>query len=85
LSHFERGHIVSERLAGASVTKSATLLGVLRATVFKGYVGIQDSWEDNISEEKQWESGLRERDRRALRIVSENHRTTAAQVTRQQN
>jgi hypothetical protein len=33
LSDFERELIVGARLAGASVTKTATLLGVLRATV----------------------------------------------------
>jgi predicted transcriptional regulator len=35
LSDFERGWIVGACLAGASVTKTATLLGVLRATVSK--------------------------------------------------
>jgi hypothetical protein len=35
LSNFERGHIVGARLAGASVAKTAILLGVSRATVTK--------------------------------------------------
>jgi IS30 family transposase len=33
VSDFERKHIADTRLAGASVTKTATLSGVLRATV----------------------------------------------------
>jgi IS30 family transposase len=35
LSDFERGQIIGVHLAGASVTKTATLLDVLRATVSK--------------------------------------------------
>jgi predicted transcriptional regulator len=35
LSDFERGQTVGAQLAGASVTKTATVLGVLRATVSK--------------------------------------------------
>jgi len=34
-SDFQRGQIVGARLAGASVTKMATLLGVSRAAVSK--------------------------------------------------
>jgi hypothetical protein len=33
LSDFERGNIADERLAGASVTKTAKILGVVRAAV----------------------------------------------------
>jgi predicted transcriptional regulator len=35
LSDFDRGQIIDASLAGASVTKTATLLGVSRATVSK--------------------------------------------------
>jgi predicted transcriptional regulator len=35
LSDFERGQMVGARLAEASVTRTATLLGVSRATVSK--------------------------------------------------
>ena len=35
LSEFQRGQIVGARLAGASVTKKATLLGVSREAVSK--------------------------------------------------
>jgi hypothetical protein len=35
LANFERGHIVGVHLAGACVTKNATLLGVSRAAVSK--------------------------------------------------
>jgi transposase len=35
LPDFERGQIIGTCLAGASVTKTATLLGVSRATVYK--------------------------------------------------
>jgi hypothetical protein len=36
------------------VATIATLLGVSRAKMSKVYVGIHESWEDNISEEEQW-------------------------------
>jgi hypothetical protein len=51
-----------------------------------GCVSIHESWKD-ISEEEQWaKKTLTERDDHALRrIVSKNHRTTAAQVTAESN
>jgi UDP-N-acetylglucosamine enolpyruvyl transferase len=33
LSNFEKGQIIGTHLAGASVTKTDTLLGLLRATI----------------------------------------------------
>jgi hypothetical protein len=35
LSNFERGQVIGEHLAGASVSKTDTLLGVWRVTVSK--------------------------------------------------
>jgi predicted transcriptional regulator len=82
-----RGQITGACLGGASVTKTATLLGVSRATVSK--VTSAYTNHDKTTPAKR-NSGrkltLTERDSRTLgRIVSKNHRTTAAQVTGQEN
>jgi hypothetical protein len=45
LSDFEKGEIVGARLVGASVTKSATLLGVQRVTVSKVMSAYQKNWK----------------------------------------
>jgi hypothetical protein len=61
------------------VTKTATLLGVSRAS-FQGYVGIHESWKDNISKEEQWAKINIER-KRSLSIEKDclkHHRTSAA-------
>jgi hypothetical protein len=50
LSNYERGQIISARLAGASVIITATLLGVSRVTVSK--VMLAYTWED-INEDEQ--------------------------------
>jgi IS30 family transposase len=55
LSNFEREQIVGARLAGASVIKTATLLGVLKATV------------SNMLRNGGRKSTLRERDHSTLR------------------
>jgi transposase len=79
--------IVGARLAGASVTKTATLLGVLRATVSKvlsAYANHRETTSAKRNSGRQ--STLGERDCRTLRrVVSKNHRTTAAQVTAELN
>jgi predicted transcriptional regulator len=81
LSNFERGQIVGPRLAGASVTKIATLLGVSRATVSKvmsAYTNHDKTTSAMRSSERK--STLTERGRRTLRrIVSKNERTIAAE------
>jgi hypothetical protein len=88
LSDFERGQIIGARLAGASVTKTATLLGLLRATVSKVMSAYMNHGK-TIS--VKWNSGQKSalttlRDGCILkRIVSKNHRSTAAQVTAEPN
>jgi len=46
-SDFQRAKVVCVRLAGASVTKMATLLGVSRVVVSR-VMTIHKSWEDII-------------------------------------
>jgi len=53
LSDFQRGQTVGPHLAGASVTKRATLPGI-HSSSFQGYDSIQKSWEDIISQEELW-------------------------------
>jgi predicted transcriptional regulator len=87
LSNFERGQTVGARLAGASVIKVATLLGVSKATVSEvtsAYTNHGKTTSAKRNSEQR--STMTERDRRTLRrIVSKNHRTTATQLTGQQN
>jgi transposase len=87
LSNFERGQIVVVRLDEASVTKTSTLLGVTRATVAKvmsAYTKREKATA--VKRNNGRKSTLTETDLLTLRrIVSKNHRTTAAQVTGQQN
>ena len=87
LSDFQGGQIVGARLAGAYVTKTATLLGISRAAVSKVVVtytnhGRTSSAKRNSSRKPK----LSKRDRRTLkRIVSINHRSTTAKVTAELN
>jgi len=83
LSDLQRGQIVGVHLAGASVTKMATLLGVSRATVYKfmttyTHHGRTSSAKRNSGQKPK----LSQRNHHTLkRIVSINHKTTAAKVT----
>jgi transposase len=87
MSDFERGKIVGACLAGAFVTKTAMLLGILRATVSKAMSAYTNDGKTTSAKRKSGrKSALTERDQRTLRrIVSKNHRTAAAQVVGQQN
>jgi hypothetical protein len=79
LSDFERGQIVGVRLAGASLTKSATLLGAPRATVSK-VMSTYTSHEKTTSAKRnsgRKSTPTKKRCRALRRIVSKNHTTAA--------
>jgi hypothetical protein len=80
LSDFERGQIVGARLAGASVTKPATLLGVLRVKVSKVMSACTNHGKITSAKRNSGQkSPLTKRDHSTLRrIVLKNHRSTAA-------
>jgi IS30 family transposase len=80
LCDFERGQIVGARLAGASVIKIATLLGVSRATVSEVMLACTNHVKTTSTKRNSGrKSTLTERDRRTLRrIVSKNHISPAA-------
>jgi transposase len=81
LSNFERGQIVDACLAGASTTKTATLFGVLRATVSQVMSTYMNHGKTtSVKRNSGQKSTLTERDHCTLRIVLKNHRTTATQV-----
>jgi hypothetical protein len=78
LSDFEKG----TRLAGASVTKTAILLGVSRPLISKVMLSFTNHGNTTSAKRNSGHnSTLTERDRRTLgRIVPKNHRTTAAEL-----
>jgi transposase len=82
LSDFEREQIVGGRLGGPSVTKTATLLGVQRATGSEVMLAYTNHGKTTSAERN---SGLKltvtEKDHRTLRmIVSKNYIITLAKV-----
>jgi predicted transcriptional regulator len=82
LSDFERGQIVGARLAGASVTKTATLLGASRATVSKVMSAYTNHGKTTSAKRNSGrKSTLIERYRRTWRrTVSKNHRTKSTHI-----
>jgi hypothetical protein len=87
LSNFERGQIVGECLAEASVIKTAILLGVSRVTVPKVRSAFTNHGKTASAKRNNGQKlTLTEGDHGTLRrIVSKNRRSTVAQVTGQQN
>jgi anion-transporting ArsA/GET3 family ATPase len=68
------------------VTKTATILGVSKAIVPKVISAYTNHGKTSTTRNSGRKSTLTERDRRTLRrIVSKNHRSTAAQVTAKVN
>jgi predicted transcriptional regulator len=82
LPDFERRQIVGVRSAGASVTETAILLGVSRATVSKVMLAYMNHEKTTSAKRNSGRKlTLTERDHRTLRrIVLKNHTTTAARV-----
>jgi transposase len=73
-------------LAGASVTKLATVLGVSRVTVSKVMLAYMNHGKTSVRRNSGQKSTLAERDHCTLRrIVSKNHRTTTVQMTAELN
>jgi hypothetical protein len=84
LSNFERGQIIG--FAGISVIKTATLLGLLRATVSKVMSASNHGNTTSAKWNSRRKSAFTDRDCSTLRtIVSKNHTTTAEQVTAELN
>jgi transposase len=80
---FQRGRIFGARVAGASVTKTDSLLGVSRVAVSKVVMAYTNHGETSSAKgNSSRKPKLSERDCRTLKsIVSTSQRTAAAKVT----
>jgi transposase len=87
LTGWQRGQTVGAHLVVASVTKTATSLGVSRAAVSKVMTTCTNHEKTSSAKRSSGRKPkLSERDRQALkRIVSKNRRTAAPKVTAELN
>jgi len=86
-SDFQRGQIVGVLLAGACITKMATLVGVSRAAVSKVVTTYTNHGKTSSAKRNSgWKPELSEKEHLTLkRIGSKSHRSTAAKVTAELN
>ncbi|XP_076035993.1 uncharacterized protein LOC143021956 [Oratosquilla oratoria] len=87
LSDFKRGQIVGAQLTGVSVTQTAELLNISRATVSIVIITYTKHGKtSSVKRNRGRNPKLSDRDRRTLKIiVARQHKTTATKMTAELN
>ena len=87
LPDFQRGQIVSARMAGTSVTETARMLGVSRGTVSKVLTAFEREGKTSPAKHRSGrKSKLPERDSRTLnQIVRKDRKNSASKITAELN
>ena len=84
LSDFKRGQIVSARMTGDCVTKTAELIGVARITVITAFEKEGKTYP--LMQNSGRKRKLSDRDRRTLmQILRKDHKNTAPKITAELN